>query len=146
MSCNNFISSVMERRFVKMEWPNRIHCFLKSPSFRDITPCSPLKVNRCFGSTCYLPQGRRISLWLCLLSASCWILAWLILRTWTHIPPKRLLTFNGLHGVIFQNIGIFISTTVITSNHTHCFIMESMNLWAAGTITPKSKAIIYKIR
>jgi hypothetical protein len=40
---------------------------IKSSIFRDITPCSPLKVNRCFGVTCRLHlQGR--SRW--------------------HIPPK----------------------------------------------------------
>jgi hypothetical protein len=35
---------------------------LKSTTFWDITPCSPLKVNRHFGGTCRLHhQGRRIS-------------------------------------------------------------------------------------
>jgi hypothetical protein len=34
---------------------------MKSPIFWDITPCSPLKVNRRFGGTCRLNfQGRRI--------------------------------------------------------------------------------------
>jgi hypothetical protein len=35
---------------------------MKSPIFWDITPCSPLKVYRCFGGTYRLQlQGRRIS-------------------------------------------------------------------------------------
>jgi hypothetical protein len=35
---------------------------MKSTIFWDITPCSPLKVNRCLGGTCRLSfQGRRIS-------------------------------------------------------------------------------------
>jgi hypothetical protein len=44
---------------------------------------------------------------LCLLPASLWCLAWLILRTWRwrrQIPPKRRLTCNGLHGIISQKI------------------------------------------
>jgi hypothetical protein len=51
-------------------------------------------------------QGRRTSqIELCLLPASWWFLAWLILQPWRrkwHLPPKRRLTFNGLHGVISQ--------------------------------------------
>jgi hypothetical protein len=40
---------------------------------------------------------------LCLLPASCWLVACLMLRPrrWRgHVPPKRRLTSNGLHGVI----------------------------------------------
>jgi hypothetical protein len=32
------------------------------------------------------------------------------------VPPKRRLTFNGLHGVISQKIVLFITTAVRTSN------------------------------
>jgi hypothetical protein len=39
--------------------------------FCDITPCSPFKVNRCFGEIHEL----------CLLTASCWFLAWLSFST-----------------------------------------------------------------
>jgi hypothetical protein len=45
-----------------------------------------------------------------LTSDSCWILAWLILRPWScsrYVPPKRRLTFYGLHGVISQKIVLF---------------------------------------
>jgi hypothetical protein len=33
--------------------------------------------------------------------------------------PKRRLTINGLHGVISQNIVLFITTAVRTSNHAN---------------------------
>jgi hypothetical protein len=36
-----------------------------------------------------------------------WFLAWLILRPWRwrwHVPSKRLLTFNRLHGFLSKNI------------------------------------------
>jgi hypothetical protein len=29
------------------------------------------------------------------------------LEEWGHVPPKRPLTFNGLHGVIYQKIELF---------------------------------------
>jgi hypothetical protein len=35
------------------------------------------------------------------------------------VPPKRRLTFNGLHGVISQKIELFITTAVRTSNPTN---------------------------
>jgi hypothetical protein len=34
------------------------------------------------------------------------------------VPPKRLLTFKGLHSVISQKIELFITTAVGTSNPT----------------------------
>jgi hypothetical protein len=40
---------------------------------------------------------------------SCWYLAWLRRR---YVPPKRQLTFNGLHGVISQMIILFVTTAV----------------------------------
>jgi hypothetical protein len=58
---------------------------------------------------------------LCLLPVSCWILAWLTLRPWRwrrHVPPKRRLSSNGLHGVISQKIELFITNAVRTSNPT----------------------------
>jgi hypothetical protein len=45
--------------------------------FWDITPCSPLKVNRRFGG-----RQRR------------------------NVPSKRRFTFNGIHGVISKKIGL----------------------------------------
>jgi hypothetical protein len=35
-----------------------------------------------------------------------------------YVPPKRLLTFNGLHGVISQKMILFITTAVRNSNPT----------------------------
>jgi hypothetical protein len=74
-----------------------------SSIFWDITPCSPLKVNRRFGGTYRTHlQGRRIR------------------RArnqresrWQAVPPKRRLTFNELHGVISQKIALF--TLIIVS-------------------------------
>jgi hypothetical protein len=72
--------------------------------FWNITPCSPLKVNRRFGGTCHVHiQVRRISqaallatsfhagFLLCLFSDP---------EDGRDVPVKRLLTSNGLHGVI----------------------------------------------
>jgi hypothetical protein len=64
---------------------------MKSPIFWDIMPCSSFKA-------CFLP-------------ASCWFLASFILqpRRWRqHVPPKRRLTINGLHGVISQKKALLI--------------------------------------
>jgi hypothetical protein len=46
----------------------------------------------------------------CLLPTTSWFLAWPILRPWKwkrHVPPKRRLFFNGLHGVISQKKEVF---------------------------------------
>jgi hypothetical protein len=80
---------------------------LKSTIFWDITPCSPLKVNRCFGGTYRLHlQDRRIRR-----ARNQW-------QAERYVPPKRRLTCNGLHGVISQKIVLFITTAVSTSNPT----------------------------
>jgi hypothetical protein len=98
---------------------------MKSTVFWDITPCSPLNVNRRFGGTYRLHfHGRRIirarnqceSKWqapsvgpACHL-LSRWFLARLILRPWKwrrYAPPKHRLAFNGLHCVISQKIALF---------------------------------------
>jgi hypothetical protein len=46
-----------------------------------------------------------------------------LIRIWTvhmetirYVPPKHQLIFNGLHGVIYQKIVLFITTAVTTSN------------------------------
>jgi hypothetical protein len=36
-----------------------------------------------------------------------------------HVPPKRLLTFYGLHRAITQKIELIITTVDITSNYTY---------------------------
>jgi hypothetical protein len=85
--------------------------FLKSIIFWDITPCSPLKVNRPFevkyGRISHLLSGLYLAL---------------LIRPWwwrRYFPPKRRFTFNGLHGVIFQKIVFFITTAVRTSSPTY---------------------------
>jgi hypothetical protein len=87
-----------------------------STIFCDITPCSPLKVNRRFGGTCRLHlQRRRISQARNQRDGGSTqrpavLASWLILRLWRwrpHVPPKRRLTFNRLHGVISENIEHF---------------------------------------
>jgi hypothetical protein len=81
--------------------------------FWDITPGSQLKLNERFGGICgFYLQGRRMSQAnrLRLLRASRSFLAWIILLPWRerwHVPPKRRLTFNGLHGVMSQKIELF---------------------------------------
>jgi hypothetical protein len=85
----------------------------KSSVFWDITSCSPLKVNRCFGATCRRHlHGRRISEARNQREAvSKQSSTWLIPRPWRwrwHVPPKRRLTFNGLHGVIPQKIRLLM--------------------------------------
>jgi hypothetical protein len=85
----------------------------KSSIFCNITPCSPLKVNWRFEGTCP-PLSSASST---AVVVTCWCLAWLILwlRRWRwRFPPKRRLTFNGLHGVIPQKIRLFITATVRT--------------------------------
>jgi hypothetical protein len=80
---------------------------MKSSIFSDITPCNPLKVNRRFGGICCLHLLSRASA--CHL-LSRWFLAWLIPQPWRwrrHVPPKRRLTFNGLHGVISKKTELF---------------------------------------
>jgi hypothetical protein len=76
---------------------------IKSLIFWDITPWSPLRVKEHFGGT-----SSRLKL--CLLPGSYWYLCWLILRLWRwrrHVPPKRQLAYNGLHGVVYQKIELF---------------------------------------
>jgi hypothetical protein len=88
---------------------------LESSIFWDTTPCSPLKVIRCFGRTCCLHlQGRKISqvrnqLFLLSTRFHAGVLLGYI---------KRQLTFTGLHCGISQKIEHFIATAVRTSNPT----------------------------
>jgi hypothetical protein len=66
------------------------------PPHGFITPYSQLKVNRRFGGTCHF-----------LLRISRCFVAWLILGPWLRMKytaPEFRLTFNGLHGDIFQRI------------------------------------------
>jgi hypothetical protein len=85
---------------------------MKSTVFWDITPCSPLKVNKRFGGRYLLyVQDRSINKQ----SSSCHQFlrlfhAQTIFWTWRwirYVPPNLRLTFNGLHGVMSQKIVLF---------------------------------------
>jgi hypothetical protein len=95
------------------EWNTGL--FLNSTVFWDITPCSPLKVSRSFGGTYHLNlQGGSARHLLSRL-----FLSWFFLRPWRwrrYIPPKRRLTFIGLHDVISQKMVLFTTTAVRTSD------------------------------
>jgi hypothetical protein len=65
----------------------------------DVMQNSLLKSNRYFGGKFFLILN------------TCWFHACHILRSWRwrrNFPPKRLSTFNGLHGFISQNIELFM--------------------------------------
>jgi hypothetical protein len=77
---------------------------MKSSVFLDITPCSPLKYNRRFGKTCrFHLQSWRVNQ----ARNQHEIFGLLFWRRRRHIPPKRQLTYNGLHGVISQEAELF---------------------------------------
>jgi hypothetical protein len=68
-----------------------------------------LKVSRRFRWTRLYFQDRRISQ-ACFLPASCSLRACLILRPWLwrwHVPPKRRMIINVLHGLLSQKITLF---------------------------------------
>jgi hypothetical protein len=76
---------------------------MKISIFWNITPCNPLKVNLSFGGTFHLHlQGRCFLLHVGFLFGLFFDLRWR-----RYVPLKRLLTFNGLHGVIFQKTALF---------------------------------------
>jgi hypothetical protein len=70
--------------------------------------------------------------------SSSWLLAWLILWPWRwrrHVPPKHLLTFSRLHGVISQKIELFKITKVPAKNigdknKIMSFLFSSASVWA----------------
>jgi hypothetical protein len=116
-------------------WPHHeeIDACVKSSIFWDIAPCNRLKVNRRFGET------RRSACHL----YSRWFFARLILRPWRwkrHVPQKRRLTFNGLHGVISQKIEGFITAAVRTANPTDACIFRVLYhtwIWPLGVFVTK---------
>jgi hypothetical protein len=101
---------------MNVRFEDLIAVVMNNTIFWNITPCSPLKVNRRFGRTYHLHlQGwisrvryQRESRWQA--------------RRWrTYIPPKSQLTFNGLRGVISQKILIF-RTTDDVQEFNNCII------------------------
>jgi hypothetical protein len=73
---------------------------MKSTIFWDITPCIPLKGNLPFGGTYRLHLQGRISRVIYQRESR------------RYVRPKRRLTFNGLHGVLSQNIVLFIDRNI----------------------------------
>jgi hypothetical protein len=119
--CGLFNESVNSSEFMvsnhRMITPNELErkrsWNLRSTIFWDITPCSPLSVNRRLGRTSPL-------LATCVHAG---FLLSLFFRPWRwrqYVPPK-LLTLNGLHGVISQKMVLFITTAVKTSDPTRCW-------------------------
>jgi hypothetical protein len=80
--------------------------------FWVIISCNLVRVNQLFGEICCLHlQGRRISRARNQgESRASDFLLWLFFdpEKWRrHVPPKRLLNFNGLHGIISQKVEFF---------------------------------------
>jgi hypothetical protein len=81
---------------------NTLYVKCKSTIFWDITPCSLLsRFAACFYAGFLL---------------SFFFLPW---RWRRYVPPKGRLAFNGLHGLVSQNIVLFLTTAVRTSNPTY---------------------------
>jgi hypothetical protein len=79
---------------------------MKNSVFWDITTCSPIKGNRCFGGTCYLSlQGRRINRTRNQREITClhrdfFFGLFFDPEDGDDILPKRQLSFNGLYDVM----------------------------------------------
>jgi hypothetical protein len=103
---------------------------MKSSIFWDITPHRIWGSHRSGYKEFYLLgyntvqhiESQSTSTKLCLPLASSWFLAWLIFLTWRrrrNVPPKRWMSFNGLHDVISQKTELFriLYFLKITSEH-----------------------------
>jgi hypothetical protein len=113
----------------------------KSTIFWNVTLCSPLNVNRRFGRTYRLHlQGqdnklRKKLAWKHPLLAICFHAGFflsLLFWPWKwrrYVPPKRRLTFKGLHSVISQNMVLFITTAMRTSNSTLNLVDDTQQTW-----------------
>jgi hypothetical protein len=96
--------------------------------FWDITPCSPMKLNRRFGGTyCLHLQGGRIiqarngikqAVRRDLLVSS--LVYPSTLKKRQYSPPKRRLTFTGLHGGISQKIELLKMTVCVCTSMYVC--------------------------
>jgi hypothetical protein len=107
---------------------------MKSSIFWDITLCSLLKVNLRFGGMCHLHlQGGRIIQERDGISHPLHVgfYNWLILLPWIwrkYVLPKRLLTFNGLQGVMSQKTELF-SMLVDQFQMCKSFSILSSEIW-----------------
>jgi hypothetical protein len=110
---------------------------LKNTTFWDITPCSPLKVNRRFGGTYRLHLlGRIRRARYQQILATCFHAGILLSLFFGpeyggDVPPKRGLTLDGLYGVVSQKTELFITTAVRHSNPTkYKFLAHMSLLWS----------------
>jgi hypothetical protein len=124
-------------RNIRIEWgpfdlsSRRLTQFMKSTIYWHKTPCSKFKVNRRFGCTYSLHlHGQRIRQ-----AKNQHKSRWQTEQR-RYVPPKRLLTFNWLHGVIHQKIVLFITTAVRTSNPRTHFMSYPKNTM---TVTLQAK-------
>jgi hypothetical protein len=101
---------------------------IKSCIFWEIIPCSPLKVGRRFrGARRLCLHVRRISRARNQLEKQ---VISLILRPWRwrrHAPPKRRLTFNGVHDVISQTTELFKRPCVYTRRFLEALVMQTLS-------------------
>jgi hypothetical protein len=85
-----------------------------------LTPSISKSVRRFGGTHVLLIQDRHVNKTrLCLLTTSCWFLAWITLRPkrWRrYVPPKLRLPSTDPHGVISHKIGLFITIALRASN------------------------------
>jgi hypothetical protein len=86
-------------------------------AFWDMTPCSPVKVNGSFG-------GKSASIFMfefqftdCFMLVCCLTYS-STMKMEATCSSEMLLAFNGVRGVIYQNVELFVTTAVITSNPT----------------------------
>lgn len=87
--------------------------FRNGSIFWDIMQCSLLKVNGCFGRIHLLHLQSRTIRRARILLVTCFhpgfLLGLVIFEVGGKVPPKRRLTYTGLHVVIFQKLELFIN-------------------------------------
>jgi hypothetical protein len=113
--------------------------------------CSPLKIRRHFGGTASKIKTKKKPAWTQVASGARRPKRW----RW-HILPKRRLTFNGIHGTIFHNLGCenlrtYLCYLYITQGYVSASmwlvevmlsgLMSSIN-WSNSNCVPKSNAYV----
>jgi hypothetical protein len=131
----SLVEEILQYNFTCLGFEVLTAVVMKSTIFWDITPRSPLSVNRRFAGTYRLHlQGRKNKLskkpaWKQLAHYSAchlrsrWFLAQLIFWPWRwrqYIPPKLRLTLNGQHGVISPKIVLFKFYINLTLFWSYC--------------------------
>jgi hypothetical protein len=104
----------------------------KNSVFRDTTPCNPFKVptfqrNLSPQSSKSWNKPRNLANRFILISCLSYASTW---RWRRHVPPKRLLTFDGLQVIASQKTEFFITTAVRTWTPTMIVLLLCLyNLW-----------------